>query len=65
MFAAATPGEALSQSLKSLKALEILIEPESDQVAAIAALTQLTRLKVMLQPRNVADIIHQGPGESC
>lgn len=51
-------------SLKSLKTLELLIEPESDQVAAVAALTQLTRLKIMLQPRNVAEVVNQGAGGS-
>eukprot|EP00879_Flechtneria_rotunda_P008547 GHRR01008954.1.p1 GENE.GHRR01008954.1~~GHRR01008954.1.p1 ORF type:complete len:964 (+),score=482.48 GHRR01008954.1:440-3331(+) len=51
----AAAGESLSAALPSLKTLELVIEPESDQVAAVAALTQLTRLKVMLQPRSATE----------
>eukprot|EP00775_Hariotina_reticulata_P004195 gene4195-4443_t len=57
----AATGEALSAALPNLRALELVIEPESDQVAALAALTQLTRIKVMLQPKTVTDAI-QGHG---
>ncbi|KAF6248247.1 hypothetical protein COO60DRAFT_1590128 [Scenedesmus sp. NREL 46B-D3] len=46
-------GEALSAALPDLHTLELLVEPESDQVAAVAALTQLTRLKMMMQPRSI------------
>lgn len=39
-------GESLSAALPNLRVLELVVQPESDQVAAVAALTQLTRLKL-------------------